>query len=190
MQRKVMTHEEQLAFEKELGKLQSESPVLQDFLPFIQNFLKESDRGAVLIGLGFIENLLGQILSEYLLDVNDKKELFEGFNAPLGSLSARALTAFSMGLIDEVEYNEINTLKKIRNHFAHDYKESFSDSKTVSHSKNLKGSISSSTTKIDEPVQKFKSSCIQLIIRLLGRPFFVKQRKLKLQHWPIGHLGA
>jgi mannitol operon repressor len=54
----------------------------------------------------------------------------EGFNAPLGTLSTRASAALALGLIREREFKEVDTLRRVRNRFAHNVHISF-DSQDV-----------------------------------------------------------
>jgi DNA-binding MltR family transcriptional regulator len=54
---------------------------------------------------------------------NVSKDLLFGFNAPLGTFSARTKAAYVMGLIERKEYEEINIIRKIRNEFGHNWKD-------------------------------------------------------------------
>src|SRR5688500_5397628 len=100
-------------------------PNLKDFLPFMHELRHESERGAVLISCSYLEELLREILRSFLLDKAETEKLLEGFNAPLGTFSARATAAFCCGLITQGEFKEITTLRKIRNEFAHSRTASF-----------------------------------------------------------------
>ena len=77
------------------------------------------DRGLVLSLSAFSEDSLGTLLSAFMLPSDASKKLLEGFNAPLGTFSARIMTAYSLGLINESQYDDLERLRKIRNKFAH-----------------------------------------------------------------------
>ena len=93
--------------------------MLNSFNLLLKNTSKESDRGLVLSMSAFMEESLGLVLKKYLKDVPATTELIEGFNAPLGTFSARTKLAYSLGLISEKQHKDINLIRKIRNEFAH-----------------------------------------------------------------------
>jgi hypothetical protein len=102
-------------------------PNLQDYLPYLEEVGKESPRGKVLVSTGFMEEVLKEILCAFLIESKVVEQLFEGGNAPLGTFSARAKLAFTLGLISEKEFQDIDLIRKIRNEFAHNVKASFDD---------------------------------------------------------------
>jgi DNA-binding MltR family transcriptional regulator len=73
--------------------------------------LKRANRALALDGDGF--ELLG------IIDNKGLKILFSGGNPALGSFSNRMAAAFALGLISEREYKMADTLRQIRNEFAH-----------------------------------------------------------------------
>jgi DNA-binding MltR family transcriptional regulator len=95
--------------------------LLDSFNLLLKNTSNESDRGLVLSMSAFMEDSLGLVLKKYLKSVATTNELIEGFNAPLGTFSARAKLAYSLGLISEKQYKDINLIRKIRNEFAHSW---------------------------------------------------------------------
>lgn len=85
--------------------------------------MRESDRGCVLIRSSDIENLLTQILEDYInetsdLSNNDKKLLFD-FTGPLGTFSSKILLTKALGLLDSDLYEDISTVRVLRNRAAH-----------------------------------------------------------------------
>jgi mannitol operon repressor len=46
-----------------------------------------------------------------LIEGKSASKLIDGFNAPLGTFSARIEAAFAMGILDETEYRELNHKK-------------------------------------------------------------------------------
>lgn len=96
--------------------LQPEVKQLSDFLASLR---KESDRGAALVAASMLDERLHEILEAFLAEVPCSRDLLVGFNAPLGTLSARAMSAYSLGLIQRNEFEEISLMRKIRNEFGH-----------------------------------------------------------------------
>lgn len=94
---------------------------LRGLTRFMGLIVEQDDRAMVLSMAAFIEEALGRILLVYLRDCKATRDLVEGFNAPLGTLSARIKGAYSFGLINEKKFRELEVLRRIRNHFAHDW---------------------------------------------------------------------
>lgn len=82
---------------------------------------KQDDRAMVLSLAAFAEDTLGRLLLVYLRETKQAKELVEGFNAPLGTLSTRIKAAFAIGLLTEDQYEDLEIARRIRNAFAHDW---------------------------------------------------------------------
>jgi DNA-binding MltR family transcriptional regulator len=95
----------------------------------ITNEIKESnDRACIILASSFIDELLRNILDEYLLkDDKSDKEIFQNFG-PLSSFSAKIKMCYRLGLISKREFTQIETFRKIRNKFAHELEsKSFND---------------------------------------------------------------
>jgi DNA-binding MltR family transcriptional regulator len=112
-------------------------PNLREFMPFLDALNKESHRGAVLISCSYIDEQLRQIILAYMLNNPESLKLLVGYNAPSGTFSARVTAAYSLALISEIEYQECNVLRKIRNEFAHSVSASFSDQNIIDLCKGL-----------------------------------------------------
>ena len=69
----------------------------------------------------FAEDILGQLIGSYLLDVKAAEDLLYGFNPPLGTLSARIKAGYALGVISEPQFSDLEHLRKIRNEFAHNW---------------------------------------------------------------------
>lgn len=79
------------------------------------------ERGLVLSLAAFAEEALGELILAFLRDNKSSRDLFDGFNAPLGTLSARTKAAHALGLIDDEQFADFECLRKIRNEFAHSW---------------------------------------------------------------------
>lgn len=90
------------------------------------------ERGLILSLAAFSEDSLGKMLLTFMLDNKASKELIEGFNAPLGTFSSRIKACFSLGLITEGQYKDLELLRKIRNKFSHSWENISIDDKDIS----------------------------------------------------------
>ncbi len=90
------------------------------FNAFLEDFKRESDRAAVIVGAAKCDLLLLQLLQKVLLPATgNRDELLEG-EAPLGTFSARIQMAHRLGLIDDQYARALNILRRLRNGFAHE----------------------------------------------------------------------
>jgi DNA-binding MltR family transcriptional regulator len=90
-----------------------------EFLAFRRSLTNESDRGCALFAAAYLDKALSDLL--YLSLARDKrieKDLFEG-TAPLSSFSARIKLAFYLGKISKECRADLDTIRGIRNEFAH-----------------------------------------------------------------------
>lgn len=140
------------------GSLNSFSSLLED----------HDDRGLVLSLAAFAEEALGKLLEAFLLPVKSSTELLNGFNAPLGTFSARIKTAHSLGILTEKQFNDLEQLRKIRNLFAHTWQQiSLEDHKVAAHIRSM--SYSPFLLKHPEtPKKKLQTSGFSLLMALTG----------------------
>jgi len=101
----------------------------------------ESESACVIVGVAYLDDLLGQVLEQYLLEnLSVHYELLdsENLNAPLSSFGARITVSYAMGLLSQSDVEALRKLKKIRNRFAHSLKMSFQDDEVRSHCERLR----------------------------------------------------
>ena len=98
---------------------QEEFEKLNDWEGWLKEFQNESDRATAILGAAFLDAKLEDLIKEFLVD--DKKAVNNllGTERPLGSFGSRNSVAYCLGLISKNQYEDINTIKKIRNKFAH-----------------------------------------------------------------------
>lgn len=96
------------------GPLSNTHPHLKEFEPFLDDLNRESERGAVLISVSYLERQLKEIVSAFLCEGDASARLLEGFNAPLGTFAARAAAAAALGLVSGREYRELETISTLR----------------------------------------------------------------------------
>ena len=95
----------------------------------------ESDRGVVMVSAAFLDEALEALLRTRFSVVSKKPKsiidsLFNGFG-PLSTYSAKIKTAYSIDLIEKWIFQDLETLRKIRNEFAHTIKPALFDSTEV-----------------------------------------------------------
>ena len=167
-----------------LLKFEETHPHLKEFGEFLDDFNKETERGAALAAAAFIDDLLQRILMAFLVNKSSAEKLLSGFNAPLSSFSARIAAVRALGLLSEVECQECDLVRKVRNEFAHQVKMSFDDKK-------IEGLCSSMTYRAkpyeDVTVSTrgaFTTAAVALILNLTNRPHYVALEKLTARTWP------
>lgn len=162
---------------------EEKNPHLREFLKFLDALNKESDRGAALIAAAMLDDLLGRSILAFLIAHEETKRLLEGFNAPLGTLSARALCAFALGVLSEEEFRECERIRKIRNVFAHNVHSSFEDQKLRQMCATLNFSAKDyGDVRVDAKGQ-FTTAAVALISDLTNREHYVSQQRLKYGNW-------
>lgn len=109
-----------------------EIPTPDEFVPFAQELHAESDRGMALSGTAYLDDRLGKLIQSYLTtDTKDVRLIWDA-TAPLGTFSARIAMTRALGLISQKERDELNMLRKVRNLFAHNFKQKMDDPVVVS----------------------------------------------------------
>ena len=84
---------------------------------FFQEIGAESDRGLALIASAFIDEIFKDTLQAFFCF--PAPHLLVGKHAPLGTFSAQIEMCHALGLIDDVERNDCDYIRRIRNEFAH-----------------------------------------------------------------------
>mgnify|MGYP001563931742 CR=1 FL=1 len=99
-------------------------PHKQSFNAFMNEFVTESDRAAVVLGAAKIDSLLCGLLDKRLLPhPASEDDLLEG-DAPLATFSARIRVCYRLGLIDEQFTKLLHIFRRLRNAFAHEVSQS------------------------------------------------------------------
>lgn len=155
------------------------------FSEFLREFQDETDRGAALVGASLIETRLERLLCSHLAERKIADDLVTSGNAPLGTLSARAKICFCLGLITELEFQEVNIIRRVRNEFAHGvHGISFSTQMIDDLCNNLKASTPDGARFNGNPRQLFVNSVVLLSMALWYRPEHAADIKAKARSWP------
>jgi len=83
-------------------------------------FAGSSERAAVIVGAAYLDELLTELLTSFMVPDTPKKdkEIFSG-NGPLSTFSSKINMCWKLGLISDRERNTLHTIRGIRNDFAH-----------------------------------------------------------------------
>lgn len=168
----------------ELRPLEKTHPHLKDFMRFLPELNRKSDRGRVLISCSYLDDLLRQTLVAFFVDDERSGKLVSGFSAPLGTFSTRITAAFALGLITDREYRELETLRKIRNAFAHSIHVSFGDQSISNLCANLTYAAASYGEVIVAARGQYTTAATALILNLVNRPHYLGRSRRKAGDWP------
>ncbi|MGO4704483.1 transcriptional regulator [Microvirga sp. 2MCAF38] len=159
-------------------------PHLSEFLAFLKELNKETERGAALAAAAMIDDLLGKALQAFLIENKGAQALLSGFNAPLGTFSSKIAAAYALGVISEREYRECELIRKIRNEFAHKVQISFESQALADMCRALSFSAPDYGDVVVGIRGKFTSAAVALILNLTNRPHYVGLKRLTHQAWP------
>jgi hypothetical protein len=160
-------------------------PHLSEFLPFLDALNAESARGGVLVAASFLDNLLHQVIRSFLIEGKSQDQLLSGFNAPIGTMSAKIALAAALGLISERERRECDLLRKIRNKFAHNVHPSFEDDDVKSLCFELTYRAMPYEGVDVDARGSFNSAAVALVSNLTNRAHYVAQSRLEVREWKI-----
>lgn len=95
---------------------------VQMFNDFTAELSKETDRGVALVSVSYLDTLLKHLVcSRSTLDrrkIEMKLGMF-GANGPMDSFSNKIKICYLFGLLTDIEYQDLDIIRDIRNDFAH-----------------------------------------------------------------------
>jgi len=89
-----------------------------------REFHTSSDRVVAVVGAAYLDSVLDRLLRRVFINAADDVERLLRPDAPLGSNGSRYQLAYCLGLITRDQRDDLKTIAKIRNTFAHDFKAS------------------------------------------------------------------
>jgi mannitol operon repressor len=162
-----------------------DEPEVQDLVRFSGEFNQESDRGAVLVAAARLDEVLKSLLVAYLRDTKSAGDLLVGFNAPLGTFSARASACHAMGLIDDAEFSDISRIRKVRNTFGHQWKGVRFDTREIADvARGLPWRGPEEHEATSTVRSRFNAAVMLLLTDLMWRERLVGREKLGARAWP------
>lgn len=103
------------------------STVCDDFLDQLKD---ESERALAIVAAAALDEMLRRVLEKTVVNQRIAIRLFNRPYAPLGTFSARIDAAYGFRIIDRELYRVLNTIRDIRNKFAHEINWSFNEEST------------------------------------------------------------
>lgn len=91
----------------------------KDWIGFLNEFYRESDRSAAILIAGMIDYWLRELLRARFVDCPEVVDNLLENDRPLGTLGSRIALAYCLGLITDSEQRDLSVIKNIRNKFAH-----------------------------------------------------------------------
>lgn len=103
-----------------LRNLSKKGPSFEDYNLLFQEITQSSDRSAAIISCAMMDWQLGRLILKALPNITKENTdtLFEN-SGPLSGLFAKNQLAFAMGLYNHTAFQDINTIRRVRNQFAH-----------------------------------------------------------------------
>lgn len=106
---------------KSSGKRTSEEIGMEVIGAMDREFHEQPDRVVAIVGAAYLDSTLDSLLRAVLIDSQDDVEKLLGPNGALAANGARCQLAFCLGLITRDQCDDLKTVAKIRNKFAHDF---------------------------------------------------------------------
>ncbi len=92
---------------------------MQKHLETVTTLLKnESGRGAILVGVAYLEEVLAEVIAAHVRVHDWDKELFT-MDGPVGTFSAKIKMAGALGMVTPEEAKTLDALREVRNSAAH-----------------------------------------------------------------------
>lgn len=100
-------------------KAQDQEPLdIRDLQRLYDTFREETDRGAAIVGAAYLDESLKELIAAFLVDKVDEADKLLG--RPLSSFWSRIVASYCMGLISDDECADLDTIRDVRNLFAHE----------------------------------------------------------------------
>lgn len=147
-----------------------DQPHLKRVYELLEELKEESPRGEVLVSATVLDEQLADRIKSRLLDHPDVGKLVDGFNAPFGTFATRILGAFALGCISERERGDLETIRRIRNAFAHGLGVSFEDDAIRDRCGRLVFAAQDYGDVSVAPRARFTTAVVALVLNLANRP--------------------
>jgi len=92
---------------------------LERSIALVQELERQSDRGAAIVGLAWVEEALHESLISFLEDEKKAQERLFRQSGPLAALATKIDLALLLGMCTQVIAADLHSLRRIRNDFAH-----------------------------------------------------------------------
>jgi DNA-binding MltR family transcriptional regulator len=168
-----------------MNKLHSKLDPLNDWNGFYTEIQNETPRASVIISAAFLDAQLRKLIAAAFIDdqkvVNELLGTEKILERPLSSFGARINVAYCMGLISRKLYEDLETVKRIRNRFAHKlHNYSFDEEEIVNWCKSLR-LAKEITDAIPEFPRTHKNMFILGVTQLVS---WIAQRTIEIEKRP------
>lgn len=114
---------------KKRGEYERET--LGNYRDVLEAYEQESDRSAAILAASFLEEVLEETIRSFLIEDKSVDNLFKGYS-PLSTFSSKIDISYALGLITKEMKQDLDVVRKVRNHFAHNWKDASFDNSPVS----------------------------------------------------------
>ncbi len=93
---------------------------IADAIPVFRKLVSETDTGIAIVSAAYFDECLSKLFALHI--DKSSQNVFRSitdFNGPLGTFSSRIDMAFGFSLISKKSHQRLNSIRKIRNRFAH-----------------------------------------------------------------------
>lgn len=166
---------------------------IEDWNTFSEELHKETDRAAAVLGTAFLDSLLEDMLRAFFVDEPPEVDPLFAPDGPAGTFGARIRLSYGLGLLVPDEYNDLRTIQKVRNRFAHDlHGLVFSERSITDHCRNLRlpsTGFSRQPDWLSSPRSKYIYSVVVLSQALAGRTLLCEEKRCALPELEIKSVG-
>jgi hypothetical protein len=142
---------------------------------------EKSGRALVLCSATRLEQVLGQILEEFLCSNPSAEKLLKGSTAPISQLSSRLLLCHALALIDEHEFADGNLISAVCDQIHGSSAASLASAPVISLCNKLH--FRDRRCAPNSAQDNFASAVARLLGRLKDRPFYVGGEKRSRRMW-------
>ena len=110
---------------KDLERYWQHHDALQAFHRLFNERETVDERAIAIVGATFLDNVLEHMLVNFMVEDEKEARRLVGVDCPLGTFSSRVTTAYCLGLVCKTVRDDLRTVGKIRNKFAHQLEAAF-----------------------------------------------------------------
>ena len=158
-------------------------PHFGQFVKYLASLDEESARGATIIAIAVLDELLKDMIAGFLIEGEGSSELLEGRYAPLSTFCSEVRRRSCSRPYLRREYKELGTLRKIRNEFAHKLDIDFKNQRVQSLAANLTYAFHEVEGRPVTANSKFTTSATAIIVNLVNYVRHVPGKRLSHIDW-------
>ncbi len=110
---------------KDLERYWQRYDALREFHKLFNERGEVDERAIAIVGAAFLDSILEHALINFMVDDEKETKKLLGAERPMGSFSSRITATYCLGLICRTVRDDLRTVGRIRNRFAHQLNASF-----------------------------------------------------------------